>query len=130
MLLNKLLEDIEVLKNEETGNPEISSVCADSRKSVPGCMFVCLEGGADDGHLHIREAADAGAVLAVVSKKPEDSAGLPLIYTNSTREAFARLCNNICCRPSGKNEIFCCYRNQRQDFCGASSACGSYGRRL
>ena len=57
MLLNKLLEDIEVLENEETGNPDISLVCADSRKAVPGCMFVCLEGGADDGHLHIREAA-------------------------------------------------------------------------
>lgn len=74
MLLNKLLEDIEVLENEETGNPDISLVCADSRKAVPGCMFVCLEGGADDGHLHIREAAEAGAVLAVVSKSRMASA--------------------------------------------------------
>ena len=49
MLLNKLLEDIEVLENEETGNPDISLVCADSRKAVPGCMFVCLEGGATRG---------------------------------------------------------------------------------
>ena len=106
MLLNKLLEDIEVLENEETGNPDISLVCADSRKAVPGCMFVCLEGGADDGHLHIREAAEAGAVLAVVSKKPDGFSGLPLIYTSSTREAFARLCNNICGRPTEKMKFF------------------------
>ncbi len=40
----------------------------DSRKIVPGCVFVALKGEKTDGHLYVKEALEKGAKLAVVEK--------------------------------------------------------------
>ena len=37
-----------------------TDICSDSRTVIPGCLFVCTRGAADDGHLHAHEAYDAG----------------------------------------------------------------------
>lgn len=44
---------------------EVQGITSDSRKVQPGMVFVAVRGGASDGHDHIEEAFEKGAVLAV-----------------------------------------------------------------
>ena len=37
-----------------------TGICCDSREARPGCLFVCLRGHSDDGHVYARRAYDAG----------------------------------------------------------------------
>jgi UDP-N-acetylmuramoyl-tripeptide--D-alanyl-D-alanine ligase len=42
-------------------------VVADSRDSVPGALFVCVVGERTDGHAHVAEAVERGAVAALAA---------------------------------------------------------------
>ena len=44
---------------------EISLVCNDSRKAVPGSLFVAVKGFASDGHDYIATAVEKGACAVV-----------------------------------------------------------------
>lgn len=55
-----------------------SSVCTDSRKLQPGCLFVAVEGENFDGHAFIRAAEEQGAA-AVLCHKRVKSACLPFL---------------------------------------------------
>ena len=76
------LEDIirntgaEIVRGEN--GTQISSICSDSRKAVPGSLFIAVKGFATDGHKFIDAALEAGAV-AVVSA---DRKGLALCAAN------------------------------------------------
>ena len=41
----------------------------DSRRAVPGCLFVALRGERDDGHRYLADAIAAGAVAALVERE-------------------------------------------------------------
>ena len=78
MRLSKVLERLEVLRlftagSETELDPEISAVVFDSRKVVPGCLFVCIVGNNTDGHKYIPDvvAAGAAAVLVEAGHLPE-----------------------------------------------------------
>jgi UDP-N-acetylmuramoyl-tripeptide--D-alanyl-D-alanine ligase len=46
----------------------VTSVCVDSRRAAPGCLFVALPGERTDGHEFLREAASAGALALLISR--------------------------------------------------------------
>lgn len=48
---------------------EITSIVWDSRKIVPGCLFLCIAGEKADGHDFAQQAADSGAAGVIASKK-------------------------------------------------------------
>ncbi len=50
-------------------NAPITGFCTDSRLVQTGNLFIALEGEHFDGHLFIQQAANQGAVAAVVSKR-------------------------------------------------------------
>ena len=50
-------------------DPEVTAVCYDSRRVVPGALFVAIEGFSVDGHRFIPDALTRGAV-AVVCARP------------------------------------------------------------
>jgi UDP-N-acetylmuramoyl-tripeptide--D-alanyl-D-alanine ligase len=50
-----------------------TGITTDSRKVVPGMLFAALPGQAFDGHDYIQQAADLGAVAALVSKSVSTS---------------------------------------------------------
>ena len=64
MLLNKILENIEVL-NSVSKNVEITDVVFDSRKVKSGALFVATRGTAVDGHDFIPSAVANGAVAVI-----------------------------------------------------------------
>lgn len=79
------------------GNPaaEISSVHFDSRQLTAGSLFVAITGGVRDGHDFLLQAAEKGAVAAIISREGKIPAGLPdgfgLILVNDTLRAFQKL---------------------------------------
>ena len=89
MKLLQLLESLEVLECTADPNLEISALCYDSRKAVPGCLFVAIVGFESDGHRFIPAAAAAGAAAVVCEKAPETD--VPYILVPDSRKAMAAL---------------------------------------
>jgi UDP-N-acetylmuramoyl-L-alanyl-D-glutamate--2,6-diaminopimelate ligase len=69
-------------------DPEISSLCHDSRAASPGCLFFALPGAKSDGAQFVAQAAALGAAAAVVEKAPAE-AGCPLVIVENARAAMA-----------------------------------------
>lgn len=68
---------------------EVSDLVYDSRKTVPGCAFVCLRGAAADGHKFAAGAVEKGAAVIIAEERLD--LPVPVIVTRNTREALALL---------------------------------------
>lgn len=80
-----------VLGSTLTGDDDVfSGVSTDTRTLKPGELFLALVGPNFDGHEHLREALDKGAVAAVVSQELKDLS-LTQIKVEDTRIALANL---------------------------------------
>lgn len=67
---------------------EITAVAHDSRKIVPGTLFVCLTGVHVDGHDFIEDAVKRGAVAILVEKDVTTHDGITIIRVDNTRTAM------------------------------------------
>lgn len=68
MILRELLNEVEYTLVQGSEELEIAALCYDSRKVVPGSVYVCIPGTVVDGHDFIEKAIQAGASAIVVSK--------------------------------------------------------------
>lgn len=66
----------------------IEGVQQDSRRVVPGDLFVAWAGAAHDAHDYVAAAARSGAAAAVV-ERPVPDAGLPQVHVDNARLAAA-----------------------------------------
>jgi UDP-N-acetylmuramoyl-tripeptide--D-alanyl-D-alanine ligase len=76
------------------GDVAFLGVSTDSRKTMPGELFVALRGEIFDGHDFVATAKERGATAAVVDDKAADGLsqlGLPLIVVADTRLALGTL---------------------------------------
>lgn len=91
----------------ELADETASSVCFDSRKLEPKCVFVAVRGGKVDGHSFVGEAIAKGAMGLVV----EDEASVPATYegavalARNSREALNRLASRFYGEPAKR--LFC-----------------------
>ncbi len=69
MPVRALLEDVEVLSALPPAALGLTQVTNDSRKVIPGALFVAIQGIATDGNLYAKDAASRGASL-VLSADP------------------------------------------------------------
>jgi len=67
---------------------EIRGVSDDSRRIAPGGLFVAIRGAHVDGHDLVQQAADAGAVAAIV-EQPITDIGLPQVVVDRSPAALA-----------------------------------------
>ena len=65
MKLAEIIKDTGAAIIHGTPETEISSICSDSRKAVPGALFIATSGFAADGHAFISDALAKGAVAVV-----------------------------------------------------------------
>ena len=76
----------------------VSAVHFDTRQLTPGSLFVAVAGSARDGHDFLLQAAEKGAVAAIVSRQdkipPDLPEGFGLILANDTLRAFQKLAAN------------------------------------
>lgn len=89
MKLSQLLKEIQSVRIQGNGDPEISDVVYDSRKVVPGCAFICLKGFETDGHKYAEDAAKKGAAAIVLSDEISLPDTVAVIKTDDTRTALA-----------------------------------------
>lgn len=71
MKLNQLTEKIQIESSNADFDADISSICYDSRKAVPGCVFVAIKGFESDGNKFIPSALEKGASVIVCEDIPE-----------------------------------------------------------
>jgi len=88
----------------DSGNiPELNihGVTADSRKVIPGSIFVACPGQSVDGHNYIEKAIDAGAVI-VVGEKDVIHCKLPYLRVENSRQSLAYLAAAFYDNPARK----------------------------
>ncbi len=88
-------------KKEFGADPFIRHVASDSRKVLPGTLFVAMSGGSSDGHQHIKDAIERGAV-ALVGEKEIEGLHLPYIRVENSRQSLAHLAAAFYGFPSRK----------------------------
>ena len=98
MKLSELLNGLRPLEICADEHMEIGFVTSDSRKVVPGSLFVAVAGFAADGNRFIPMAMEKGAAVVVTAKKPETD--IPYVLVESDRYALAVIGANYYGRPS------------------------------
>lgn len=84
------------------GRRRISAITYDSRRAVPGSLFVAIGGTEADGHEYAGQAIAAGAV-AVVSQRPlARPPGVAGLVVADTRAALAQLARCFYSRPDAR----------------------------
>ncbi|NLW03220.1 MAG: UDP-N-acetylmuramoyl-L-alanyl-D-glutamate--2,6-diaminopimelate ligase [Clostridiaceae bacterium] len=90
MKLTDLMESLEVVEVQGGTDKEIRGVTYDSRKALPGYLFICIDGFTADGHRYAQQAVDNGACALVVEKNisviGED---ITIIRVKDSRKALA-----------------------------------------
>lgn len=110
MKLDSIIKDSGSVITSGNGSIEISAICCDSRKAVPGSLFVAVKGFASDGHDFIAGAIGKGAA-AIVYEDQEAAErqvfvsgkdGIVMIKAESARYALAIMAANFYDNPSRK----------------------------
>jgi UDP-N-acetylmuramoyl-L-alanyl-D-glutamate--2,6-diaminopimelate ligase len=83
---------------------EVSAVVQDSRKAVPGCLFVAVRGFHSDGHHFIPQAVRQGAA-AVVAEQPAAPLDVPVLLVRDSRRALAALAAKFYGYPSRRIKL-------------------------
>ena len=98
MLASKLFGD--KLNFDDT---EITGIAYDSRRVLPGNVFVCIKGYETDGHKYAASAEKNGAAVIVAEDKIDIN--VPVIYVNDSRKEIARLACTFYDNPSKKFKL-------------------------
>jgi len=73
--LSDIVEGLPFTELQGSADVEISAVVFDSRRVVPGCLFVAVKGTAVDGHDYIEQAVKDGAVAVICEDLPAHVTG-------------------------------------------------------
>ncbi len=79
-------------------------ITADSRKVIPGALFVAVRGYASDGHNYIQSAIEKGATGIICEEIPEgvSQEGVQFEVVENSRRALALAADEFYGHPSGK----------------------------
>lgn len=94
MHLLSLLQGVDVAAFHAPADLAVSAIVSDSRRTVPGCLFLCLPGSRTDGHSFIREACARGAAAVLMDTAHPLPDGIPAVVVSNTRLAAAKIWNN------------------------------------
>lgn len=81
---------------------EVSYITADSRKVIPGAVFVCVRGQRFDGHTAAADAVKNGAVLVVCE---HDTGVKNQIIVENSRRTMSLMCAEFFGRPASKLKL-------------------------
>jgi UDP-N-acetylmuramoyl-L-alanyl-D-glutamate--2,6-diaminopimelate ligase len=90
MYLDYLLENVDYKCLQGETHIPVTELAYDTRSEiVKGSVFFCITGAVMDGHDHIMEAVEKGAVAVVVEKKVEVADQVTVILVEDSRKALA-----------------------------------------
>lgn len=84
---------------------EITMVTDDSRKCVPGALFIAVKGFGTDGHAYIGKAVENGASAIIFENPYFRPEGIPAARTTDARKAVALAADLFYGRPSTKLKL-------------------------
>ena len=94
---------------------EVTEIVNDSRKVVPGCLFMCITGANFDGHDYAAEVTAKGAKALVVSRPVKAAEDVTVIMVRDTRYAMAFLSAAWFGHPAREAEGHRHHGNQGED---------------
>lgn len=105
MRLSKVLDALGgcIKKYQHAGDPEIAGIKMDSRKVLPGDLFVAISGFQMDGHQFIDEALRNGA--AAIMGEKDLHLSVPYIFVEDSRLALGRAASTFFDHPSRKHTV-------------------------
>ncbi len=102
MNLKELLKACPVISFTGDAQTEITTLVYDSRKAMPGSLFVCINGTKTDGHSYIQQAWRNGCRSFVVERAVDlpELSGCNFARVHHTRRALAALAARFYGAPS------------------------------
>ncbi len=100
MKLSELIRNSDCTVISGYADVEIKDLVYDSRKVMPGDVFVCLKGYNIDAHKFVPMAIDKGAAAIVASDEISVPENITVVKTKDTRKALAELSANFFGHPA------------------------------
>lgn len=106
MKLSELLKNVKPLSIAGNAEADITGVDIDSRRIVPGHLFVAVKGTQTDGHAYIGKAVELGAAAVLCENMPEERAeGVTYVRVESTGSAVGPVATAFYGDPSRKLKL-------------------------
>ncbi len=106
MILTEITGNISVVTTAGDMRKDITGINIDSRKVMPGHVFVAMRGTQVDGHKFIPTAIEKGAVAVVCEELPEECAeGVAYVVVESTEAVVGVLATTFYGNPSQKVKL-------------------------
>ena len=99
MRLDRLAAAIGCRVDSRDRERRIAAIAFDSRRAVPGSLFVAIDGTSADGHDYIPQAIAAGAVAVVAQRPSALPRGVAGLVVDDSRAALAQLARCFHGRP-------------------------------
>jgi len=104
--LSDIIEGLAFTELQGSADVEITAVIFDSRKVIPGCMFVAVKGTLVDGHDYILQAIEQGAIAVVCEELPSRVTGeVDFLMVANSSEALGIVAANFYGNPSSKLKL-------------------------
>ncbi|SHN08180.1 UDP-N-acetylmuramoyl-L-alanyl-D-glutamate--2,6-diaminopimelate ligase [Mucilaginibacter sp. OK098] len=104
--LSDIIEGLAFTELQGSADIEITAIVFDSRKVVPGCMFVAVKGTVVDGHDYILQAIKDGAVAVICEELPARVTGeVDFLMVANSAVALGIVSANFYENPSSKLKL-------------------------
>ncbi|WP_214071370.1 UDP-N-acetylmuramoyl-L-alanyl-D-glutamate--2,6-diaminopimelate ligase [Mucilaginibacter sp. dw_454] len=104
--LSDILTGLPFTELQGAPDVEITAIVFDSRKVVPGCLFVAVKGTQVDGHDYIDKAIKDGAVAVICEELPGHTAGeVDFLMVKDSAVALGIVSANFYDNPSKKLKL-------------------------
>ena len=101
MTIKELIVNIRVKNIRGEVDQAVTAIHFDSRKVVPGSVFVAVKGRATDGHMFIDKAVDRGAVCVITEEKVDHiSEHVCVLTVENSAEVLAKIAGAFYDHPS------------------------------
>src|ERR1041384_3162438 len=104
--LSELLDGLAFTELQGSADVEISAVVFDSRKVVPGCLFVAVRGTVVDGHNYIEQAIQQGAAAIICEDLPAHTATeVDFLMVADSAKVLGQVAANFYDKPADKLKL-------------------------
>jgi UDP-N-acetylmuramoyl-L-alanyl-D-glutamate--2,6-diaminopimelate ligase len=104
--LSDIIEGLAFTELQGSADVEITDIVFDSRKVVPGCMFVAVKGTQVDGHDYILQAVEQGAIAVICEELPSRVTGeVDFLMVANSSAALGIVSANFYDNPSAKLKL-------------------------
>ncbi|WP_295793290.1 UDP-N-acetylmuramoyl-L-alanyl-D-glutamate--2,6-diaminopimelate ligase [Mucilaginibacter sp.] len=104
--LSDIIEGLAFTELQGSADVEITAIVFDSRKVVPGCMFVAVKGTVVDGHDYILRAIEQGAIAIICEELPSRVTGeVDFLMVADSSVALAIVSANFYDNPSAQLKL-------------------------